>query len=467
VQPDTSTALPPNTPNGVAGQSLTESIGETSMKELKELVNKLQKQVEEVLEVITKMNREKQDEGRQLEERWTARAKESEERWAAKFRTLEEWVRGVQAESGSIERAVTPGHATVTEQNDLPALTITSESPLAQTSPNKRPRPVTPLPTSEATGDEDVLQDGLTDPAHASPPSKRARMESSRPALPPMEADDSLTANEPRTPSPPAASILPFKTPNPPRTPSPSHQGIIPDNSASPGIISDFFANPPPFSATGKKRKKAGPIEALPYPIFATTPKPTEPTSPTTDAPASASRGRNVAPTMLTPGRHRLEPASRAVSDAHKELSSITEADEPFVERSRVALDAPTPTCFGPELPGSTGSPPRLSASPSIGEAGFSYTLFPANPARRSVTPTPARRIRASSSPARDYMEVALHGLKNTTDSPSAQQTPGHRTMLGTERYRDTRFGDIPVFQWNTPSVDLGPVTPGQQQRDS
>ncbi|WWD15606.1 hypothetical protein CI109_100028 [Kwoniella shandongensis] len=39
--------------------------------------------------------------------------------------------------------------------------------------------------------------------------------------------------------------------------------------------------------------------------------------------------------------------------------------------------------------------------------------------------------------------------------------TPGHRTMLGTERYNDTRFGDIPVGMWESPKVDLsGPETP-------
>ncbi|KAK8870100.1 hypothetical protein IAR55_000670 [Kwoniella newhampshirensis] len=39
--------------------------------------------------------------------------------------------------------------------------------------------------------------------------------------------------------------------------------------------------------------------------------------------------------------------------------------------------------------------------------------------------------------------------------------TPAHRTMLGTERYNDTRFGDIPVGMWESPKVDLsGPETP-------
>ncbi|WVO13062.1 hypothetical protein L204_100672 [Cryptococcus depauperatus] len=37
--------------------------------------------------------------------------------------------------------------------------------------------------------------------------------------------------------------------------------------------------------------------------------------------------------------------------------------------------------------------------------------------------------------------------------------TPGQRTLLGTERYNDTRFGDIPVGMWAQPKIDFG--TPG------
>ena len=295
-----------------------------------------------------------------------------------------------------------------------------------------------------------------------SPARKKARVASPQLMSASMADVDSLIADDPRTPSPPRASVYASRNPVPPRTPSPSHQGVGPDNSATPRIGSDFFANPPPFPGSGKKRKKSGPIEELPYPIFATTPKPMEPTSPTTGAPPSTGRGKKAS-SIFTPGRHRAESATRAVSDAHKELSTITEYDELRPERTRVPSDAPTPTFLGPALRESTGSPPRLSPSPSIGDAAASYSPFLS---RRSITATPPRRVRDSKSPSRDYMKVALHGLHDLADSPSAQATPGHRTMLGTERYRDTRFGDIPVFQWGTPSVDLGPTTPGQGQRN-
>jgi len=70
-------------------------------------------------------------------------------------------------------------------------------------------------------------------------------------------------------------------------------------------------------------------------------------------------------------------------------------------------------------------------------------------------------------SPARDYMDVAMFGLMGPAESPgtSNNQTPGHRTMLGTERYRDTRFGDVPMVQWGSPSVDLGTGTPASFPR--
>lgn len=64
-----------------------------------------------------------------------------------------------------------------------------------------------------------------------------------------------------------------------------------------------------------------------------------------------------------------------------------------------------------------------------------------------------------NSSPAREYMDVALNGLAGSCKSSSAY--PSVRTMLGTERYRDTRFGDEPIVSWGSPSIiDFGPPTP-------
>ncbi|ORY24704.1 hypothetical protein BCR39DRAFT_546355 [Naematelia encephala] len=314
-------------------------------------------------------------------------------------------------------------------------------------------------------------------------PRKRARTE-------PLEgqtvADEtrSIGSSEPHTPSP--AKSIPlyvFKTPlaldfrHPtvepvlPRTPSPSHQGIPLDNSRTP-VVSDFFAPPPPFASSSKQR---GNPSELPYPVFTTTPKPSEPTSPTLDAPPSASRARanlNHGFTSLTPGRlpTRAQHAPRAVSEAHVELATITESPEnpvatSFAQRRVTSLDTrSTPTKMFPG--GNLGSPSRLSPSPSIGDSdGFRYTPFPAPPRsavkaqRPAVQPGEAR----NEEPAREYMSIALHGLENRTDSPSALATPGHRTLLGTERYRDTRFGDVPMLQWGTPGVDIwGSGTPGR-----
>ena len=285
-----------------------------------------------------------------------------------------------------------------------------------------------------------------------------------------------VESNPVRTPSP----VIPSVSTLPPQTPPPSHQGIAPDMSKTPVVDPEFFAHGP---TPGSRRKSSQVVETLPYPIFATTPKPSEPRSPTTDAPPSASRSRTaVQPKgILTPGRKRPSDAapvstSRAVSDAHKELSTITEeAADAGPSHRRLPSESSGPL-LGPALTRAESSEPRLSASPSIpGGNGFSYTPFPPVPrssSLRSMSPTdrpstPPRqrqrqRSQLSSSPSRKYLEIATYGLESAKDasgatqSPSAFATPGHRTMLGTETYRDTRFGDVPVMSWGTPSVDLG-----------
>lgn len=291
--------------------------------------------------------------------------------------------------------------------------------------------------------------------------SKRPRVESDPPV---------------RTPSP----IIPSVSTLPPQTPPPSHQGIPPDMSQTPVVDPEFFAHGP-IPRSGRKSSQQ--VDSLPYPIFATTPKPSEPRSPTTDGPPSASRNRTAVPNkgVLTPGRKRsadAEPVStsRAVSNAHKELSTITEeTNDAGPSHRRQGSGTPGPL-LGPALQSTDRGERKLSASPSIpgDRDGFSYTPFPPVPRsalRGSPTPnrprTPPRqrhRGQASSSPSREYMEIAMHGLESaprntsgqTDQSPSAFATPGHRTMLGTETYRDTRFGDVPVMSWGTPSVDLG-----------
>lgn len=312
--------------------------------------------------------------------------------------------------------------------------------------------------------------------ASVSSPRKKARID------PPdvvEDEGDSRVSSEPHTPRQPAPMII-FKTPSIPmesrqptietilpRTPSPGHQGFMPDMSRTPRITSDYFDNDPPHH----------PSQPLPYPIFATTPKaPAEPRSPTGDAPPSITRGRaNIGVhQMLTPGRtpgRNPKSTTRAVSDAHDELATITESPgnptaTVVAQRRVTSLDIglSTPGLFGPSLASATSSPPRLSPSPSIGEDGFRYTPFPNNPKRLNAPATlsmhtPPKRTK---SPAKEYMSVALHGLPMPSgESPGMMATPGHRTMLGTERYRDTRFGDVPVVQWSTPGVDLfGSSTP-------
>ena len=393
-----------------------------------------------------------------VEERVAARMEQVEDSWRAEMRATERRRRdsphagSVADESLAQAFSASAELAESTDSSYRPQMTL-----LAAADTRKRSPECTP------TGQVEGVRGGpsrIIEPINVTPPRKKARLEVSSPTAVRFEAEKRMTADEPHTTSPAMVSDLTFKTPVLPRTPSPSRQGAMPDKSASPSVGSDFFANPPRFSGMSKKKSRVGPIGELPYPIFATTPRPSEPTSPTTDAPPSTIRGRNAVPSMLTPGRHRAEPATRAVSDAHKELSTITESHESRTGRNRTPSATPTPAYLGPELSSSTGTPTRLSPSPSIGD------LYPPHPLSNGRRSGPPSRHRPSSSPARDYMDVALHGFPDTADSPSGHATPGHRTMLGTERYRDTRFGDVPVFQWGTPSVDLGPLTPSQAQRE-
>jgi hypothetical protein len=69
-------------------------------------------------------------------------------------------------------------------------------------------------------------------------------------------------------------------------------------------------------------------------------------------------------------------------------------------------------------------------------------------------TKTPTR---VAPSPRREYLDVALNGLN---DSATVMATPNSRTIMGTERYRDTRFGDEPFVAWTSPTLDCGPPTP-------
>jgi hypothetical protein len=209
-----------------------------------------------------------------------------------------------------------------------------------------------------------------------------------------------------------------------PRTPSPAHQGIQPDMSKTPVIDPDFFSHGPTFAASSssQRRRSLSDTEGLPFPFFATTPKPPgEPRSPTLDAPPSASRGRvakALVPPILTPGRPKWQkgharrpsdPTPRAVSQAHMELSTITEASPeghltaglglevitqqsdsagptgstgigfPSAPRINFPSDQPTATSLvtdllGPALSGTrsrggTSTPPCLSPSPSITES--------------------------------------------------------------------------------------------------
>ena len=388
---------------------------------------------------------------------WEERIRLVEAKWEERFQAV------INRLPDSTSAAAPPRapHVTVTE--DTPTA-LASKTNLGKRRSNSSSSPQTAV-DSQSTAAE----------AEGGSPRKRARVQGTN-AAPHSER----TFRMPKTPEARAAAPEPPFTPvqsvSEPRTPSPSHQGTPPDNSKTPSAFGpDFFADLPRPIATPDKRH---PSAELVYPVFATTPKPHEPRSPTLDAPPSASRSRanygNIS--MLTPGRvQRAGSAPRAVSQAHMDLSTITEAtEEPLlasVARQRTISDEPTPAdLLGPSLArdrDATLTPPRLSPSPSIADSHFSQVPLPHASGRKVSlqtrgTGTTPPRMRAGSSPAREYMEVALRGLNNPNESPSALATPGHRTMLGTERYRDTRFGDVPMPApaWPSPRVDLM-STPG------
>ncbi|RXK35540.1 hypothetical protein M231_07219 [Tremella mesenterica] len=382
---------------------------------------------------------------KERDEMWEARLQAVEIRWAARLRSLAEQFNHVGEEDD-------------TSQGKLPQFILTEDTPTTLSHLGKRP-------TTTDDNSEGVVREEEESSESASP-RKRARLDQDV-----VSTSVDGVFRIPKTPVtsrpiPQLPSTPPF---NPslsqePRTPSPTHQGHLPDNSKTPSAFGpDFFADLPHIAQTPDRR---GATE-LSYPLFATTPRPGEPRSPTLDAPPSASRRRtNYGElTMLTPGRlRRGDSAPRAVSQAHMDLSTITEAtEEPFltsVIRARTISAEPMPAdLLGPILSrdhrskDSIMTPPALSPSPSIADSHFAPVTLP--PTQRSGATVPSARTRGGSSPAREYMEVALRGLMNPQDSPSALATPGHRTMLGTERYRDSRFGDVPMAEWASPGMDV------------
>lgn len=222
---------------------------------------------------------------------------------------------------------------------------LTSHSALG--SPTKRPRNGDRLPTSSTGSSSGQTRDPLDILAQrsSSPSSKSPRTPS--PGKSSSHADQDMFQT-PQLPTsvPKQQSTLAFSQPA--RTPSPGHQGVLPDYSATPGFANDasYFAGlPMTGTITGRFRghgHKGDTDEPLPFPLFATTPRPAAPTSPTTDAPPSTIRRKRahsgVNPSLLlTPGRR----PSRTVSHAHMELSSVTESPKAAVDTAVTANDGP------------------------------------------------------------------------------------------------------------------------------
>lgn len=108
------------------------------------------------------------------------------------------------------------------------------------------------------------------------------------------------------------------------------------------------------------------------------------------------------------------------------------------------------------------GSPSQSIGSPNAVNAESDNYKERTSPARASSDRFPGSALAFDiMSPAREYMDVALNGLAEHCEPSGTVHMPSVRTLLGTERYRDTRFGDEPIIPWGTPTiVDFGPSTP-------
>ncbi|ODO12065.1 hypothetical protein I350_00850 [Cryptococcus amylolentus CBS 6273] len=145
------------------------------------------------------------------------------------------------------------------------------------------------------------------------------------------------------------------------------------------------------------------------------------------------SNSRHASPALLATviPTERDESRVRSASADYMRIAkygfetSLDTIDDPDLSPTDLPIHRPTPTFSTSTLP-----PPSSIATDTPGPGGSGSGPAGAGAAERR------RWIKKD--------EVA---------------TPGQRTLLGTERYNDTRFGDMPVGFWAQPGVDLG--TPG------
>ncbi|WRT65988.1 uncharacterized protein IL334_002939 [Kwoniella shivajii] len=195
-----------------------------------------------------------------------------------------------------------------------------------------------------------------------------------------------------------------------------------------------------------------------------------------------------------TPSKYQL-PKSPAHHQHHQRVPSLLAA--PLLVSRNSRAESELPTLRVPSTRGLSPPPRPRSANAIHGASTPPRTMFPLNLPEPDIG---SERIRSASA---DYMHVAMHGLEDDLDfdddsllHPSSNAmatttslhnnqtswlgtstkqkqkqnelpTPGHRTLLGTERYNDKRFGDIPVSFpssgiWESPNSreTLMPPTP-------
>ena len=283
-----------------------------------------------------------------------------------------------------------------------------------------------------------------------------------------LEDEDDEVVVRPRSMSPPTLAEASPARPAPPSTPparaSPALAGRV-DPTFTPSTSASASASKAAAAAAAAAHHQVGP-----FPLFATSPKPPRdvPLSPTFESPRRTTSGSATAANLtLTPGRTLFSsgggaetPRSRA---ARAKQQGMLPPSTNLTPGRRLAFDLATtstassvsparPFTLGPSgIAGesstatatTTARPTGLSLLPSLPlDSGNTAASSSASSATAALTP-PALTILTSSPfpfpiPPTPPLVSAWSRPKNVVPPTP----PAPRTMFGTERDRDDRFGD-------------------------
>lgn len=205
-------------------------------------------------------------------------------------------------------------------------------------------------------------------------------------------------------------------------------------------------ASMPPLSTS-----KNAPQSTMPFPLFATSPRPPTrlPTSPSLGylsprkAAATSAAAQAAAVGSLTPGRQLFSGSSSPRSHSKKPLSQDSEFRRPS---ARVAFDAlgssrgPSSDVVSPPYPAS----PAASSSTSLLPPFPMDAPFSLSPSLTSQTPSGAVVSGGGDAfPFAISPDPRARSTSRSAPGPIIPPTPpAQKTLYGTERELDSRFGD-------------------------